>query len=349
MLAIEYEKFGPPSVVARCVKVPDPGEPSAWDAIVEIEACPINPSDLAMLSGSYGKINKPPARIGMEASGVVLAVGESVENLAVGDRVMVMANDNWAQKRRVPASLLHKVPNEIDPLQVALMKVNPATALLMLKEQKLGRKDWVIQNAPLSNVGRAVIQVASCQGIRTINIVRRPDAIAEVDALGGDIVIEDCENLESKVRDAIGRDKIKLGVDAVGGDATDKLAKCLDKGAKIINYGMLSGEPCRIGSEHLIFRDIELKGFWLSKIVNRMTHLERIALYDQVIEMMLTGKVHGKIDSCFSLNEIGEAIRRVDSPERMGKVVLLPNGDIETLLLEKSHGNSSLLSKLSHE
>ncbi|MFK7770070.1 MAG: zinc-dependent alcohol dehydrogenase family protein [Mariniblastus sp.] len=336
MLEIQYEKFGPPSVVAKCIKVPDLGEPSAWDAIVEVEACPINPSDVAMLAGQYGKLNKPPAKIGMEASGVIRAIGESVEGLAVGDRVMVMANDNWAQRRKVPASLLQKVPNELDPLQVALMKVNPATALLMLRSQKIGKKDWVIQNAPLSNVGRAVIQVASCQNIRTINIVRRPDAVQEVKDLGGDIVIEDGDDLESKVRESIGREKIKLALDAVGGKSTGAMADCLDKGGKVINYGMLAGEPCQIRPDHLIFRDIELTGFWLSKIVNRMSHQERVELYDDVIEMMLTGKVHGRIDSCFKLSEISDALRRAESPDRRGKVMILPNGNIDSSLISES-------------
>ena len=203
MLEIQYEKFGPPSVVAKCVKAPDPGEPSAWDAIVEIEACSVNPSDLAMLSGRYGKLNKPPAKIGMEASGIVTAIGASVTELKVGDRVMVMANDNWAQRRAVPATLLQKVPKELDPLQVALMKVNPATALLMLREQKPGKNDWVIQNAPLSNVGRAVIQVASCQNVRTINIVRRPEAVQEVKDLGGDVAILDGEKQSTAMVDFV--------------------------------------------------------------------------------------------------------------------------------------------------
>jgi len=332
MLQIQYKKFGPPSLVAQCVEVPDLGEPTAWDAIVEIEACPVNPSDIAMLAGQYGKLNNPPAMIGMEASGIVREVGSSVTELAVGDRVMVMANDNWAQQRKVPASLLQKVPKELSPIQVALMKVNPATALLMLREQKLQKTDWVIQNAPLSNVGRAVIQVAGCQGIRTINVVRREEVIDEVKELGGDIVLLDGDDIVERVRTTIGREKIKLGLDAVGGKATGTLADCLDKGGKIVNYGMLGGEPCQIRPDHLIFRDIELKGFWLSKIVNRLSHRERVALYDEVTEMMLTGRVHGKIDSTYNLSEIGAAIKRAEAPGRTGKVMLLPNGKIESKL-----------------
>lgn len=337
MLQIQYDKFGPPSLVANCVKASDPGSPSAWDAIVDIEACPINPSDLSMLAGHYGKLNRPPATIGMEAAGRVVAVGKSVTNLKIGDRVMVMANDNWAQRRKVPATLLHKVPEEINPIQAALMKVNPATALLMLRQQKLNKNDWVIQNAPLSNVGRSVLQVARCQGLRTINIVRRPEAIEEVKQLGGTIVLLQSEETQEQLREALPKEKIKLALDAVAGEATATLADCLDKGGKIISYGLLSGKPCQIGANHLIFRDVQLEGFWLSKILNRMSHQQRTELYDEVTLMVKQGHVHGQIDSCFELAQISEALRRSESPERRGKVILLPNGDIESQMVEASN------------
>ncbi|MFK7889658.1 MAG: alcohol dehydrogenase catalytic domain-containing protein, partial [Granulosicoccus sp.] len=162
-----------------------PTEPAAWDVIVEVEACSINPSDLAMIQGRYGKLNKPPATIGMEGCGIVKAVGESVDRVSIGDRVMLLANDNWAQVRKVPVASVVKVPKELDPLQVALMKVNPATALMMLRMHKLSTKEWVIQNAPLSSVGRTILQIARQLNYKTINIVRRPEAVQEVLELGG--------------------------------------------------------------------------------------------------------------------------------------------------------------------
>lgn len=341
MLEVRYEKFGPPSVVAKCVKAAELGSPSAWDAIVEVHACPVNPSDLAMLSGHYGTLNKPPATIGMEAAGRVVAVGDSVTDLKIDDQVMVMANNNWAQFRKVPASLLHKVPADLDPLQVAMMKVNPATALLMLtKYAELRKNDWVIQNGPLSNVGRAVIQIAKHKGLRTINVVRRPDAIQEVIDLGGDVALEESANLADDVRASIGRAKLKLGLDAVAGSSTGPLASCLSPQAPIVNYGMLSGKPCEIDSNDVIFRGIQLVGFWLSKIVNRMSQQQRTELYDEITEMIVAGVVCGKVDSFFRLEEIGEAIRHAETPGRRGKVMVLPHGELDGMSLNAANRNS---------
>ena len=78
MKQVVYEKFGPPSTVAKCVEAPDPQAPSAWEVIVAVDAFPINPADLAMMYGQYGILNKPPSTIGMEAVGTVVEKGKSV-------------------------------------------------------------------------------------------------------------------------------------------------------------------------------------------------------------------------------------------------------------------------------
>lgn len=331
MLEIQFNQFGPPSVVAKCVTAPDYDAPSAWDAIVQVDAFPINPADIAMLAGRYGSLPKPPATIGMEASGRIVRVGESVNSLAVGDQVMIMANNNWGQYRKVPATLLHKVPDDLCPLQAAMMKVNPATALLLLTQHgELKRGDWVIQNAPLSNVGRAVIQIAQTRGFRTVNIVRREEACQTVRDLGGDVAVLDGEDLAKDVQAAIGRSKIKLALDAVGGDATQQLALCLAERSKIVNYGMLSGEACRLEPKQTIFRGITLSGFWLSKIVNRMTHVQRVELYDEVLGMLVAGSLSGRVDMCYGIDQIGDAIQRAERDGRQGKVMVLPNGPVES-------------------
>lgn len=343
MLEVQFKQFGPPSRVANCVRTKFDDKPSAWDAIVEVEAFPINPADLAQLAGQYGSLPRLPSTIGMEASGRVVSIGESVDNVDVGDQVMIMANNNWAQLRKLPATTLHKVPNGLCPLQVAMMKVNPATALLMLTRQsKLKRDAWVIQNAPLSNVGRCVIQTAQARGYRTINVVRRSEAIDEVKALGGDVAIEQSDNLAKEVQSVMGRGKVFLGLDAVGGTATGSLASCLAYGGTVINYGMLSGEPCLLHPEQTIFGGISLEGFWLSKIINRMTQDERTTLYDEIVGLIGSGKLQGRVDRCYAMDEINEAIERAERFSRNGKVMVLPNGRLDSVTTEHALQESVL-------
>ena len=178
---------------------------------------------------------------------------------------LLLADFMKAQMTAEAAKLI-PLPNEADPKQLSMMTVNPPTAALMLSEfVDLKPGDWVMQNVANSGVGSYLIQLAKIRGFRTVNIVRRDSAVADVKALGGDVVLVDGEKLSKRVKEATGDAKILLGIDAVGGEATDRLASCLSAGATLVNYGMMSGEPCQISPKYFVFNDITLKGFWLAK------------------------------------------------------------------------------------
>jgi NADPH:quinone reductase-like Zn-dependent oxidoreductase len=326
---IRYERFGAPSRVAACVDVPPPGEPSAWEVAVDIAATCINPSDISMLRGQYGTLPaRFPATLGLEASGIVAAVGASVNGFEPGDKVIVVANDNWVQRRNVPANALFKAPGDMDLNQLAMIKVNSLCAYLMLRRvTELDTGDLIIQSAPLSAVGRMVIGFAKIMGLKTVNIVRRAETIDDVKALGGDIVLLDSEDLAKRVLEASGDEPCRLALDAVGGDLTVRLADCLDRGGIVLNYGMLSGAPCQLRPDQTIFKDIRLQGFWLSKLLYRMTQNDRNAAFDETLAVVRKHKLQNQIARTFPLHQIANALDFAESPERNGKVLLYPNGE----------------------
>ncbi|MCA9159558.1 MAG: alcohol dehydrogenase catalytic domain-containing protein, partial [Planctomycetales bacterium] len=166
MKQIVFHAFGPPSIVARCEEAGEPSSPSAWEVTVQVEAFPINPADSAMIRGQYGFLNQPPSGIGMEGAGRIIEVGKSVKDLRVGDPVILLANNNWCQRRTVPATLVVKVPEDADLNQMAMLKVTGLTAWKLLTEIiPLKSGDTIVQNAPLSAVGQCVIQIANILGI----------------------------------------------------------------------------------------------------------------------------------------------------------------------------------------
>lgn len=330
MKQIRFDVFGPPSHAARCCEVPSPGQPSAWEVLVDVEACAINPADLARLAGRYGELPKLPATLGLEAVGRIVACGSSVADLAVGDRVILISNDNWCQQRRLAASQVFKVAPELDVLQLAALKVGACTALeLVRRHAALERGAWIVQTAPLSSVGRAVMQIARHDGLRTLNIVRRPDAIDEVKAAGGDAAIVEGPDLVKAARDVMGSAPAMLALDAVGGNGVARLAQLLERGGTIVNYGMLSGKPIELGCDEVIFGGINLKGFWLTQRLSRMTQVQRNTLIAEAVGLLSLGVLHAEIAATYPLDAIGNALRHVDEPGRRGKVFLLPNGPIE--------------------
>jgi NADPH:quinone reductase-like Zn-dependent oxidoreductase len=88
---------------------------------------------------------------------------------------------------------------------------------------------------------------------------------------------------------------------------------------------MLSLEPCVFSPEHLIFRDVSLVGFWLSRILNKMSAVDRCQQISQLATWACEGKLMGSIDSTFPIERIEEALRRAEQTGRNGKVIVNPN------------------------
>src|SRR6185295_4076337 len=108
------------------------------------------------------------------------------------DLVINLQRENWAQRRRVKAADVIGVPAGLDLRQAAMLRINPATALLLLADVvDLKPGDWVIQNVANSAVGRLVIRLARQRGIKTMNVVRRESLFAELSALGADACVGD--------------------------------------------------------------------------------------------------------------------------------------------------------------
>ncbi|NKJ47557.1 hypothetical protein CIC12_12550 [Burkholderia sp. SG-MS1] len=337
MKQIRFDRFGVPSQVARCCEIASPGTPSAWEVLVDVEACAVNSADLARLAGRYGELPRLPASVGLEAVGRVVGCGASVHEFAIGDRVILVGNDNWCQQRRLAASQVFKVAADLDPLQLAALKVNACTALeLVRRHAPLERGAWIVQTAPLSGVGRAVMQIARHDGLRTMNVVRRADAIAQVRAAGGDAAIVDGPELAQAAKAVTGGAPMVLALDAVGGNGVARLAPLLQRGGTIVNYGMLSGEPIQLDSDALIFRDIVLKGFWLTQRLSRMTLAQRDALMAEAVLLLRAGVLHAEVAATYPLEAVGKALRHVVEPGRRGKVYLLPNGPVGSLVPDGS-------------
>jgi mitochondrial enoyl-[acyl-carrier protein] reductase / trans-2-enoyl-CoA reductase len=326
---VQFTAFGAPHEVAACVEVPDVGAPAADEVVIEVLAFPINPADLLTMTGGYAIRPQLPATLGAECVGRIAAIGSGVRDLAVGDRVISLGRDNWCQRRKVPAAQALRVPADADMLQLAMLKVNPATALMMLRRYvRLQPGDWVIQDAANSGVGSNLIKLASADRIRTANVVRREALIAPLRAIGADVVVVDGPDLAERVQEATGGAAIRLAVDAIGGDMVLRLADCLADGGTVVNYGLLSGQPCQLGAHHTIFKGITLTGFWLQKALTAMARRDLEALYADLAARVADGSLHVEVEATYPIEEIKAALAHAGSEGRSGKILVLPNGPV---------------------
>ncbi len=326
MLKAQYERRGPvPEDVIAPVEFEAP--PLApGQALLEVLAAPINPSDVLTLTGEYGMLPPLPAVGGNEGVGRIVAKGDDAGSLPVGQTVLLPVGiGTWATHVVAEAKRLVPLPNEADALQLSMITVNPPTAALMLREfVDLQPGEWVLQNAANSAVGSYLIQLAKSRGLKTVNVVRRENALAGLERQGADVVIVDGDDLPRRVADATGRAKIRLGIDAVAGKATGRLSECLAEGGVLVNYGAMSGEPCVVAPRSFVFRDVTLRGFWLAKWFRTATPAEQMELYGGLTARIVAGELKAPVAATYDVADIREAVAAAARGERDGKILVVP-------------------------
>src|SRR5258705_4369535 len=291
MKQVLIEKYGTPWEVARCADVPDVGAPAADEVVLDVLAFPINPADMWFCRGSYRLKPPLPATPGAECVGRVTAVGAAVGHVKKGDLVINLQRENWAQRRKVKRDDAIPLPAGIDLKQAAMVRINPPTALLMLSDfVDLKPGDWVIQNVANSAVGRLLIVLARQRGLRTVNVVRRAPLADELKAPGADVVVVDGDDLGQRVAKATGDAAIRLGVEAVGGLVTGRLADCIATDGTLVHYGSMSGEDPKVGRSNFIYRGVRLTGFMLGRFLGRRSPPEIRGIYGGLAHQAHAGR-----------------------------------------------------------
>ncbi|MFN2621546.1 MAG: 2-enoyl thioester reductase domain-containing protein [Chthoniobacterales bacterium] len=317
-----YETHGNPAEVLRVVDLPL-APPAANEVVVKMSAAPINPADLNGIEGKYPIKAPLPAVPGMEGAGSVIEVGTSVRDLAIGTQVILPHNfGTWRELAVIPADRLVTVPKEIEPVQAAMLKVNPITAWRMIHDfGSLRKGDWLIQNAANSGVGQCIIQIARELGLRTVNVVRRSELVEELRSLGGDVVLVDGENLRDEVAAATGKAAIRLALNAVGGENGLRVAKCLASDGTMVTYGAMSLQPLCIPNGMFIFKNLRFTGFWVNKWYETATPQQRAETFAPLFEMARRGLLLTKVEAMYSLSEAQTAIAHASQNKRSGKIV----------------------------
>jgi NADPH:quinone reductase-like Zn-dependent oxidoreductase len=290
-----------------------------------MEAAAMHIADVRTVQGALGLAKPLPRAPGYEGVGRIARVGDGVTQWRAGDRVFPpIGSGTFREEVRVRADAVLPAP-EGDAAQLAFLTVNPPTAHCLLEDfVPLAPGDWLVQNCANSNVGRYLVVLARLRGLRTVNVVRREDSVAGVAALGGDVVLVDGPDLADRVAAATGGARILLGIDAVAGDGTQRIAACLADGGRIVCYGAMSQQPCRLDFYFMLFRDVSLCGFSTTRQLQRRTPAEQRELYAWLATLIANGTLEARIAAEYDLAHGVEAFEhalRVGA-ERPGKILL---------------------------
>src|SRR3984893_11271340 len=234
MRKLQITAIGEPADVLELVEFQAPA-PGPGQVLVEVEAATINASDFLYISGQYFIAPQPPSDVGAEGVGRVLAVGPGEDEALVGARVLLIPtyrHGTWATHLIAATTDIVVVPDDTDTVQLAMVGINPMTALLLLRNYgDPSMPDlWIGPTAGNSGVGEYLIKLAKRFGWKIVNAGRpvgasRREAASElVRSWGGDRVVIDDENLESNLAQSLSNAELDIVVDSVGGRAARQLA-----------------------------------------------------------------------------------------------------------------------------
>ncbi|MBX3438993.1 MAG: zinc-dependent alcohol dehydrogenase family protein [Planctomycetaceae bacterium] len=328
MLAARFTQCGSPSQVLAIEDRPTP-IPEDGEVRVRMLASPINPSDLLYIQGIYGQEPALPATPGFEGVGVVETGDGLFGRLLVGRRVCVLnrAGGNWAEQVVLPARQVIPLSSRLPIEQAATFFVNPMSAVAMVEEiHKVRRGEWLLQGAAGSSLGRMIIRLGRASGFRTCNVVRRPEQVDELRALGADEVVvfdatkQDPAQLVTEVRRRTGG--TRCAIDPVGGVVGSAFTDCLTERGRLLVYGSLTELPICASPRTLIPSRISIEGFWLGPWMLGQSLPHRLRLVRRVSRLIQQGVLASDISESFPLTEIRRAVEAAVEPHRDGKILL---------------------------
>ncbi len=322
MKRVFFEVAGKPSDVLQIeeVAVPSLGPD---DVLVKVGLSPINPSDVMFIQNLYGIRPQFPSPAGFEGYGVIEAVGENVK-MTKGTRVSFRGMGAWGEYVTTSQFYVIPVPDAMPDSSAAQLFVNPFTAVVMVEESGVKEGEWLLITACGSALGKAAVQLCKKKGIKTIGTVRRNEMVDELKAFGADEVINISEeNLPQRVMEITGKG-VEGVLECVGGATTEEAMKCMKRGGLMQIYGLMSLEDPRLNIGLMIFKELKIRGFWLTDWLKRVSPETSRGVAKEVISLLATGEIQMPVESYYGLDEIGKAATHADAPGRWGKILVKP-------------------------
>jgi NADPH2:quinone reductase len=302
------------------------GEPGPGEIRIRHRAIGLNFIDVYQRSGLYPF--PMPLQLGMEAAGVVEAVGEGVTHLKAGDRAAYAANPpgSYSEVRVMPARNVCRLPDAISFETGAAMMLKGLTAQYLLKKTLpaggLQAGDFVLFHAAAGGVGLIACQWARALGYQLIGTAGSDAKCALARANGAAHVINyNTEDFLARVKEITGGKGVKVVYDSVGKDTWDKSLDCLQPFGLMASFGNASGPvppfaPGILGAKGSLY---VTRATLFTHIATRESNQ---AMADDLFEAVTSGKVKIHIDQRYPLDQVQQAHRDLEARKTTGCTIL---------------------------
>lgn len=325
---VRFHQFGDASVL-QLDKLPLPS-PGPGEIRLRVKAIGLNRAEIMFREGKYVmEAGQLPSKLGLEASGIVEAVGEGVDLLWVGRAASSMPTfppDHYGVYGEVailPVSAMSVYPERLSYEEGASIWAQYLTAWGgLIYFGGLRKGDYVLITAASSSTGLAAIQTVKAEGGISIAATRTAAKRQELLALGADhVIVTEEEDLVSRVLEITQGKGARLIYDPIGGNSLESLVMAAATGATVIEYGLLSKEPTVLPLFTALVKYLTIKAYDVHEIFGLPEQLEAARQY--VLGSLEDGRYTPHVAKTFRLGDIVEAHRHMESNAHIGKIVVL--------------------------
>ena len=316
------------------VELPEP-LPDKREVVVAVKACGLNYADVMQREGLYPGGPKPPYITGLEAAGVVEALGPEVNSgspsaqpawgvgsLPIGSRVVVLVPGAHAERVCVDSRACIGLPQTMSFSEGAGFPVQYLTAyhcLITLAHATAG--ETVLIHAGAGGVGTAAVQISKLLGLRVIVTASTSDKRTRVLELGADAAVG-YDEFDVAARELTSGRGPDICLESIGGDVFRRSLAIMPALGRLVVYGAAGREPQPIDTLKLLFRSQSVLGFHLNAIFERRDLL--VSSLTTLLGWIGEGKLKIQIGHTFRLSEVRKAHELIESRQSYGKIVLVP-------------------------
>lgn len=323
---VRFHQHGGPEVLH--IETVDVAPPARGEVQIRVKALGLNRAEVLLRRGTYIETATFPSGLGLEAAGIVEAVGEDVAGFAPGDAVSIvppLSMVRWpayAELATFPAQLVVKHPPELAFETAAAVWMQYLTAYgALIDIAGLARGDVVAITAASSSVGLAAIQIANRIGAVPIALTRTSAKQRALrDAGAAHVIASAEEDIRARLEDIAGASGVRVVLDAVGGPAFEPLTAAMSPGGILIEYGGLSPEPTPFPLVNVLTKSLVLRGYLVHEITRDPARLATAKAF--ILDGLADRTLKPIIARTFRFEDIVEAHRFLESNAQFGKIVV---------------------------
>jgi NADPH2:quinone reductase len=318
MKAVFCEKLGgPDDLVMR--EIDDPPPPGPGQVQVALAARGVAFTDVLMIAGEYQVKPTLPFVVGGEGAGTVVAVGDGVEDLAPGDRVLCPGG--CVEQVVVDAARVTRLPPTVAFGAAAAFRANYATALYGLQRARLAAGETLLVHGAAGGVGLAAVDVGKLMGATVIATASTAQKRAVAADMGADHVVDYTAGFRDAVKALTGGRGVDVIYDPVGGDVFDESMRCVAPLGRILVVGFTSGRPALAKTNHLLIKDAEVIGYTVGAL-NRHDPAWAARNADVLMGWLAAGRIDPYISHRLPLEQTAEALKLIRDRQVIGKAII---------------------------